>query len=151
MNGLFLRQHDIEEAFRIVAPLIQQFLDSGVPKRKHLAIVVLCPEQGEPVFRRSFGNHDEWEHDYEFYASAKARVSFKHKCMSRELSLTPHLFSKDEVIYPGGVYHQGIVVAASGIESEYDEMVATWLVSAVVAVVQKRFSAFVASGQDRIP
>ena len=74
------------------------------------------------VHEQSVGDRDRWDVDYAAYARAKARLSWRHGMDSRRLQwLEPHRLEADESLLWGGVFLDGIVVAASGAMPAWDE------------------------------
>ncbi len=64
----------------------------------------------------------DWDADYAGFARAKARITWLHGQDSFRLqTLQPHLMRPGDTTLWGSVWLDGIVVAASGAEAEFDE------------------------------
>lgn len=92
-----------------------------------LHVVVLDPTRpdgDEPtvLYEHSIGDRDRWDVDYADYARRKARLSWRHRMDGRRLQLLePHRLHADDALLWGGVYLDGLVVAASGAFPIWDE------------------------------
>lgn len=74
------------------------------------------------LFEHSIGERERWDADYQGFARAKARLSWRHGMDSRRLQLLePHRLDANESLLWGGVHVDGIVVAASGAMPAWDE------------------------------
>jgi hypothetical protein len=74
------------------------------------------------LHEHSIGDRSRWDVDYAAYARGKARLSWQHAMDSRRLqSLEPHRLAEGESLLWGGVWLDGLVVAASGAMPEWDE------------------------------
>jgi len=111
-------------------PLIEPALrDSAVSGLGVLHLVVLDPgltpadcAYGDAVLHeRSIGDRASWDVDYAAYAHAKARLAWRHACDSRRVLAEPHRLAEDDRLVWGGVWLEGIVVAASGAMPAWDE------------------------------
>jgi hypothetical protein len=94
----------------------------------HLVLVDPAARPGFTSFEQavlheqSIGDRARWDVDYAAFARAKARLSWRHGMDSRRLQwLEPHRLEADESLLWGGVWLDGIVVAASGAMPQWDE------------------------------
>jgi hypothetical protein len=126
----FLTPTQAHEAFEaIVLPGILNAMENWHVKRPHLHVVVVDPTiaYGHPaaetpfLFQHSIGR-DDWADDYQRYAQAKARLSWRTGLSSREVVLTkPHLLLPGNTHFWGSAIVGGIITACSGVESYWDE------------------------------
>jgi hypothetical protein len=95
-----------------------------------LHLVLLDPTRGPDRFsfdeavthEHSIGDRDRWDVDYAAYARGKARLSWQHGMDSRRLqALSPHRLQAGDSLLWGGVWLDGLVVAASGALPAWDE------------------------------
>jgi len=94
----------------------------------HLVLVDPAARPGQASFEEavvhehSVGDRRRWDVDYAAFARAKARLSWRHGMDSRRLQwLEPHRLEADDSLLWGGVWLDGIVVAASGAMPAWDE------------------------------
>ena len=81
-----------------------------------------CSFNEAVLLEQSIGDRDRWDVDYAAYARAKARLAWQHGCDGRRLQrLSPHLLAQDDALVWGGIWLDGIVVAASGAMPAWDE------------------------------
>ena len=113
-------------------PAIEAALrDEGISGLGVLHVVVLDPAvvPGDGTFdqallyERSIGlPRERWDADYAAYARSKARLSWLHRGDSRRLVYCePHRLGSADALVWGGVWLDGIVVAASGCQPIWDE------------------------------
>lgn len=118
-------------AVSLALPSIEQALKSpDVSGRGVLHLVVLdpaapshtCDFQDALLYEHSVGDRLQWDVDYAAYARDKAQLSWRHEMDSRRLvHMAPHRLSHQETLLWGGVWLDGIVVAASGAMPAWDE------------------------------
>lgn len=122
------------EAVRIVTPMIESFLESERTQgRPSLHLVVLKPNTTKVLYRVSFG-HDRstWMYPFDLFAAAKARQCARTGMVGRTLLRdAPWLISAGDTRYVGGVIENDLVVAASGVQDHFDEMI-SWMVLSVI-------------------
>lgn len=104
-------------------------------KRQHFHVVVLVPSLDTagsyPEYRlhpcvlheESFGKETAWEHDYAEIARCKA-LQLWHGRNDGRAGIRPHLLFSGDTPYYGGVHRHGIVVACSGVQQYFDQMIA---------------------------
>jgi hypothetical protein len=149
----FLTPQLAQQAARAVQPAIESQLQrQEVSGLGVLHLVVLDPAVSpwEPeaaprsLYEHSIGDRGRWDVDYADYARRKAALSWRHRMDSRRLQLLePHRLSGDDALLWGGVYLDGIVVAASGAFPIWDECFSMML------AVQMRALAWEAADQAR--
>ena len=124
----FLSAEHCKAALAALTPSITaQLASPAVSGLGVLHVVVLDPTRppgDEPriLYEHSFGDRDRWDVDYADYARRKARLSWRHRMDGRRLQLLePHRLHADDALLWGGVYLDGLVVAASGAFPIWDE------------------------------
>lgn len=144
-----LDDETLERAFQLATPLLEQAVrDRAVGQSGVFHVVVLDPTRTPANARfedailaeRSFGKpRGEWDADYAGYARAKARVSWHTGRDSHAVqALAPQLRYADDTPLWGGVCLDGLVVAASGAEPQYDEALAGAVALLIRAVLKGR-------------
>jgi len=115
-------------ALKALTPAISaQLAEPQVSGLGVLHLVVLdpaAPPDGEPriLCEHSIGDRDRWDVDYADYARRKARLCWRHRMDGRRLQLLePHRLLEDDCLLWGGVWLDGLVVAASGAFPIWDE------------------------------
>jgi hypothetical protein len=136
----------INQALLIVEPAIIKMLN-GPAKRKDLNLICLRPDamwdvmtdfeerydRGEfddQFVARSFdfGDSKSWEWDYGKYARAKAWLTLRTRKPSGWCQEHPAILLPGDVKYRGSwITESGIITAASGVESHWDEWAARLL------------------------
>ncbi len=127
-TSLFLDAGTAREALIAITPAIEaQLASPAVSGLGVLYMVVLDatpPDIARPVTlcEHAIGDRDRWDVDYADYARRKALLSWRHRMDSRRLQLLePHRLRRDEAALWGGVWLDGLVVAASGAFPIWDE------------------------------
>ncbi|MCH7344733.1 hypothetical protein LZ017_15235 [Pelomonas sp. CA6] len=127
-EGRFATAEAARRAIELALPMIASRLgDPEVSGQGVLHLVVLDPaarqDSEAPVLAElSIGDGARWDVDYAEYAREKARLSWRHRMDSRLLQLMyPHRLALNEGSLWGGVWLDGIVVAASGAQPIWDE------------------------------
>lgn len=125
-SSRFLTEAVARAAVLAVAPAIQTQL--GIPEVSGLGVlhvVVLDPAAGDEarvLYEHSIGDRDRWDVDYADYARRKALLCWRHRMDGRRLQLLePHRLHADDALLWGGVWLDGLVVAASGAFPIWDE------------------------------
>lgn len=135
------------KAFTFVLPSIERLMDSDEFSRRQLHIVIVNPlvlpvnmdsyTWGETaiLLEHSIGTEAEWERDFRAIARSKARLSWLHQMPSQLIQQrAPYLASESDTTYFGSAVRDGLVVAASGVQPHYDQMVSEWVLEALRAV-----------------
>ena len=133
----------IGDAIRMVEPGAIGLMGANIGKRKILAGAIRIDSRPE-LDRDFWYKLDlEAETDPRFMAigRGKAALSLREQ-MSTGLIVTqyPHLLLPEDPKYPGGVYKAKIAVGCSAWDSWFDEMVAWWLVEAIIARTKMTFN-----------
>lgn len=154
-GSYFLTVKTAQMAVELVKPTIERCMQEqpgiGGPffKRRQLAIVILNPtvlyspsmenhigETVAPILHSEcIGYEDKRENPYYQIALSKATISWRTGMPSREVALfAPHLLRKGDTPYYGGVVRDGLIVAASGVQSYFDEMVAGYVADTCIGL-----------------
>lgn len=149
----FVDREVAEHAVSLAVPAIELALRDGAVSGQHvLHLVVLdpaslpgiCDFEQAVLWERTLGNQDTnaWDADYAAYARDKAALSWRHRTDSRTLQLmSPHRLTRDDCLVWGGVWLDGIVVAASGAMPQWDEAFSLWVAGNVRALAYERATA----------
>ncbi|KKQ00513.1 MAG: hypothetical protein US77_C0012G0001 [Microgenomates group bacterium GW2011_GWC1_38_14] len=146
-----LTVHLVNEAVAIVTPMIEQFLGWDRTGGRHdLYLVVLKPETEEILYETAFGGPlSEWKHPYNKIALAKARQCARTGMVGRTLLRdAPWLIEPGDVRYVGGVVENGLVVAASGVQDHFDEMISWMVLSVIQGLCRDEVSKFTSDDPD---
>jgi len=115
----------------------------SVSGRGVLHLVVLDPELSlhqcgfdeALLYEHSIGDALHWEVDHAAFAKDKALVSWQHQMDSRRAVLLRHYWlTQNETMLWGGVWLDGIVVAASGAMPAWDEAFSLMVASNLRAI-----------------
>lgn len=120
-----------ETAVKLAQPSIEAALkNTRISGLGVLHIVVMdpsltpgdCPFDSAVLYEQSVGDRSSWDVDHAAFARSKAQLSWQHRMDSRCLQLMqPHLLRSVDALLWGGVWLDGIVVAASGAMPIWDE------------------------------
>ncbi|WP_084130248.1 heme-binding protein [Demequina sp. NBRC 110055] len=130
-----------KQAWDVITPAIARGHEVGLLNGYKGGVVVLDPADAsaDPLFTAYLGDDPE---RFVEWATAKARVAARTGMdTSRLRDHSPHLYRAGDIKWPGGIVREGLVVAFSGVQGEYDEMIAEWLVSAIRAICRLEFRA----------
>ena len=64
-------------------------------------------------------------------AKVTARTGFDSEYVRERV---PHLYVEGDIKWPGAIARDGLIVAFSGVQGEFDVMIAEWMVSAIRAI-----------------
>lgn len=142
--SVLLTRELVQNAFHLALPAIMALLerDESWIRRSALHVVVMVEgstgEEPELLHAEDMGNlpHHEWSLPYDQIAVSKAKLALRVKMDTGVvITLHPELLKQGDAKYRGGVYRHGIAVAASGMQSYWDQMVARWLLDAIEALL----------------
>jgi hypothetical protein len=128
-----------QRAWDMLVPAIRHGANSGLLNGYKGSLVVLNPANpdGEPFFTASLNDDPE---QFPQWAEAKTRVVARTGVdTSRMRDAEPHLYQAGDIVWPGGIARSGMIVAFSGVQGEYDEMIGEWFVAAVRAICRVEF------------
>jgi len=134
-------------AWSIIEPAIVRASDLGVTNRPGGNLVVLDPASA--AFSILFTAHTGEPSETTLgYATAKAKLVLRTgRDTSTLRNAVPHLYQPEDIKFPGGIFRDGLIVAFSGVQGEYDEMISEWFVSAVRAICRVAFNGPDGDGQ----
>ncbi len=120
-----------KHALAIATPFVDSILGSSVAKRQHMHIIIgrhdttTTPWSWTQLAERSWGSPDEWEHNYAAIALAKGNLTARTGMSSRHVQLMqPELLELEDIMFWGSTILGNIIVAPSGIQSWFDEVIA---------------------------
>ena len=138
-----------EQAWNVIEPAIARAAELEMTWALTGNLVVLDPTTDEYsiLFTAHVGEPNERTLEY-----AKAKALLVHR-VRRDTSTmrdyAPHLYSAGDIKFPGGIIREGLIVAFSGVQGEYDEMISEWFASAVRGICRVAFNG--ADGGDAQP
>lgn len=138
-------------ALEMALPMIERAVpDKTVCGSGFLYLVVMDPalRPGEASFEdavlleHAVGDRSRWDADYAAFARAKARLAWLHGMDSHRVQheRAHQLRAGDSMLW-GGVWLDGIVVAASGAEMPFDEAFALAVAANLRAIARQRHAA----------
>lgn len=97
----------------------------------HIVVMVMAEHERdyqtffEPyvLYQRSVGNTDDWPRPYNEIAYKKARQLWRGQNSDGNTDIQPHLLVPGDTIFWGGVKRHGIVVACSGVQPYFDQLI----------------------------
>ncbi len=147
--GYLFDKNLAEAAIRLSLPSILAMMEEGVANKPCLHIVILNPAAR---YNRHSGvksvvmadcsvNQELWpaDRDYQKISLAKAGLSWRTGYSSREVQQRyPHLMEPGDVVYPGSVVVDGLIVACSGVQGYLDEYFADTVARCGLALCRHR-------------
>lgn len=145
---------------RVVDMVLSTFMFSpqmdGIILRQMCHIVVLVPSvedaRGEryldwpnypiipvAIFEKSVGNQSEWSRDYKSIAQCKAQQLWRGQNTDGNTDSVVHLLFSDDTPFWGGVRRHEIVVACSGVQSYFDQMISGMIADGIKAFARHAY------------
>lgn len=160
-----LNREICQQAWRIILPAVQKAAADGVTNKRAGTILVLNPAvtaqdaleswrahqddeklrstfftENAPLFKGHIGKEDD-NFQYTWIAIAKAMVSVRTGLPSRQVQQeAPHLYFEGDTKLGGSVVRNGLVVAFSGIQAVFDEMIAGWMADTIIALCRNEMT-----------
>jgi len=97
------------------------------------------PIEPFPLYEHSIGDKDKWTSKYDEIARCKAQQLWRDQNTDGNTDVMPHLLFPDDTQYWGGVKRHGFVVAFSGVQSYFDQMVSGMVADAIKAFARFEF------------
>jgi hypothetical protein len=136
-----LSEADCQVAWDMILPAVERAAEQHVTDAYRGTVVVLDPTApyspgAAPlpvIFEASL--HGQASAIYREFATAKAAVSWRTGLSSRDVQQTsPHLYRRGDIKWGGSVVRDGLVVAFSGVQSAFDEMISGWMADALIGL-----------------
>ncbi|MFH0905677.1 MAG: hypothetical protein V1826_03100 [bacterium] len=134
-----LTQERAELAVELAMSIFFQLQNRTIIKDEDLHITILDPAykgdfdefgRGIILFERSIGDQSKWTYNYKEIARRKAKMTYEHKLPGQVIvEQMPYLLERDDTKYWGSAYLNGIVVAVSGLDQHFDQMMAEIIAS----------------------
>ncbi len=133
-------------AVEFTLPSVQQLIGANILKRGDLHIVIAQPLVPDNVkesfwyetgilYEHSLGDPKTWECDFKAIARSKCYLSWRYQMPTQMLQTrAPHLLNHDSTVYHGSAVSDGLVVACSGVQAYFDQMVSGWVLEACRAL-----------------
>lgn len=121
-------------AWQVVLPAIEKAAELEVTNGLRGTLIVINPADphGEPLFVGHVGEPDP---KFLEFVRAKAKVTLRTGLDSEYVRhQAAHLYVEGDIKWPGAVVRDGLVLAFSGVEGEYDVMICEWMASAIRAI-----------------
>lgn len=130
-----LNEHICATAWETILPAVEAAASNGTTNKLAGCIVVLDLKQDYRLFSRTIGEPEDNE-KYIAIATAKAHISQKTGLPSSRVQQEfPYLYEAGDTKWGGSVVAPGgLVVAFSGVQAVFDEMIAEWMASAIRAL-----------------
>lgn len=138
------------ESVELCLPSIKKLLKERA-KRQDMHIVIMDPRykaweknfEDSVLYEYSLGDKASWSVDFQSVALQKAEQSWRvgHSNMYTHL-FAPASLRVGDVAFYGSFDHNGIIVAASGVESWFDVLVSGWIAVAFQQLAQEWYNNF---------
>lgn len=136
-----------KRAIDMIWPSVSELIDDHTFKRSDLHIVIARRTgfaydeeafQADILHRYDIGDRDKWEAPFDEIAYRKCFQSWRSGLSTHEIQTqAPHLLEVGDTVYFGSVVSDGIVVACSGIQPYFDEMISSWVLAAIKALCKQ--------------
>jgi hypothetical protein len=121
-----------EKAWETILPAIEKAAADGTVVRRAGVVVVLDPTSAEGAVLFEGRVSDEDVDRYGEIARAKAALTRRTGLpTARVASDAPFLFTDGDIKWGGSTIRDGLVVAFSGVQGQYDEVISEWMASAI--------------------
>jgi hypothetical protein len=159
VSSALIGMKEAKMAVDLALPSIRRAMRIRLFKRSDLHIVVLKPgipydpnldfEKNVILYERSLGSKENWKYPYQEYARSKARLSWRTGLPSLDVVLRyPHLLQKGDVKYGGSVILKGTIVAASGVQSHFDESSSHCVAAVLNGIAIEKMQRILAEDRD---
>jgi hypothetical protein len=140
------------KAIELAGVPVAQALFKGPANRSHGQLIVGVRDvdgTGSVLATRTFGLPQDWQYPFDAIAEGKFNITVRTGLPSREVQfLHPELIEADDVIYYGSAIVGNIVVAYSGIQAYFDEVIAYAVAYMLRALVQNELETRKQAGGD---
>ena len=122
------------KAWAVIVPAIEKAAALEVTNGLRGTMIVLDPNS--PTNEVLFTGHVGEENPaFLSNAQGKVAVTLRTGLDSEGVRIDhPHLYKEGDIKYPGAIKRDGLVVAFSGVQGEYDVMICEWMVAAIRAI-----------------
>ena len=138
MNSVFtgISEMICDVAWMVIRPSIEKAASAGITNKLAGAMIVLDPRSEEEFVLYANVIDDAQDPIYSNIAMAKASVTFKHRKPSSVVQQQyPYLYQEGDTKWGGCTIDAGgLIVALSGVQAVYDEMISEWMASAIRAL-----------------
>lgn len=142
------------KAWDMISPAVAKVNGMGITNKYAGTVVVFNPNadprlpvnghNGHVLFEARIVNDEISVSDrskYTTIAIAKAEVSFRTGLPSRQVQQeSPHLYKDGDTKWGGSVVRNGLIVAFSGVQAVFDEMIAGWMADAIIALCRNEMT-----------
>jgi hypothetical protein len=94
------------------------------------------PLQPVVLFEKRIGDKNKWQSSYDVIALNKARQLWYDQNTDGNTDSMSHLLFPGDTPYWGGVKRHGIVVACSGVQAYFDQMISGMIADAIKAIAR---------------
>lgn len=143
-----LTQEVAKRAVEFVLPAIQQLIETKVLKRGDLNIVIAIRPtywdgdeiewvrfEESIVYDYAHTDPSTWEFPFKEIAWHKCFQSWRSGMSTHEMQTrAPHLLEHGDTVYYGSVVQDGLIVACSGVQPYFDEMISAMVLAACRAL-----------------
>ncbi len=91
------------------------------------------------LYEHSVGNKKQWSHEFDEIARSKALQLWQGRNSDGQTDSNAHLLFKNDTPYWGGVKRHGLVVAFSGVQPWFDQMIAGMIADGLKAFGRDAF------------
>lgn len=139
-----------EAAFEIIKPSVQKLLkERAVREDMHIVVMnpTIKPWEGsfEDAVLAEFSTTDKsgWANTYDVFALGKAKQAWRdgRDNVSKHL-LSPATLKDGDVAFYGSFDYEGVIVAASGVEAWFDQLVSGWMALTIQQLCQDYYQKF---------
>ncbi|MDC7235401.1 MAG: hypothetical protein PQJ58_19390 [Spirochaetales bacterium] len=137
-------------ALMILEPAIKKLLAEKA-KREDMHIVIMnpllhpwdCSFEEAILLEHSTTDKSNWQIPFDEFALAKAKQAWRDGRSNKEKHLmAPATLQDGDIAFYGSFEHNGVIVAASGVEPWYDVMVSGWIAVAIQQFAQAEYEQF---------
>lgn len=117
----------------VLVPSVEDAREAGYPNWPNYPVTPF------PIYERFVGDKQQWAYDFENIARCKAQQLWRGQNTDGNTDAMPHLLFPDDTPFWGGVKRHGIVVACSGFQPYFDQMLSGMIADAIKAFARFAF------------
>ena len=110
-----------------------------IPEGEHTLDWSYAPIRPHVLYEYSLGDKDQWEYNFDEIARGKALQLWQGRNVDGQTDSNAHLLFPNETRYWGGVKRHGLVVAFSGVQPWFDQMIAGMVADGLKAFGRNAF------------
>ncbi len=153
MKPKFLTQEICKKAVETVTEMVFQTMPVN-KKECHITVKIPMEVDNQKkyafFYSRSFGRK-QWKRDYQSIANSKAKqIAFGLNSGGSEQITPAHLILEGETPYWGGCKIDDIIVACSGLQPWFDQMISRQVAAMIIALARENYETYLSEKNEKV-